>query len=186
MRVQVPPPDRVLRTSSAARLRSRRVPAILNRLAAWKDIIPPRSRQVDFGGEAWASMPNPAIPIMTFRFLAPAGVRPRRAGAPVGIAGPPRGHAPDIPASVRRGRSNGRRSPPRPSPLVERSPTPRGSERRGSPRPWRRSRGRRTAGPGPGPRPTRPTASSWNRCTPGRPRGVRASRAPAPRNAGRR
>ncbi len=37
------------------------VPAIMNRIEAWKDIILPRPRQVEFAREAWELKPNPAI-----------------------------------------------------------------------------------------------------------------------------
>ncbi|MDB5349109.1 MAG: hypothetical protein JWN86_356 [Planctomycetota bacterium] len=38
------------------------VPAIMNRIEAWKGIILPRSRQVEFAREAWDLKPTPAIP----------------------------------------------------------------------------------------------------------------------------
>ena len=38
------------------------VPAIMNRIEAWKDVILPRSRQVEFAREAWALKPNDSIP----------------------------------------------------------------------------------------------------------------------------
>lgn len=38
------------------------VPAIMNRIKAWKEIILPRPRQVEFAREAWNLKPNDAIP----------------------------------------------------------------------------------------------------------------------------
>jgi hypothetical protein len=38
------------------------VPAIMNRIAHWKEIILPRPAQVEFAREAWNLKPNPSIP----------------------------------------------------------------------------------------------------------------------------